>query len=70
MSGATPLPPPIEPERAAARRLPDEVAADRATQLDLVSDLEDIGEIGRNLAVLQPLDGDRHATAVLWRAIE
>ena len=39
-----------------AGRLPDEVPADRATELEPVTGLQLVGEVGRDLAVLDPLD--------------
>ena len=35
---------------------PDEPAADRATEIELVPHLDDVGEVGRDLAVLEPFD--------------
>ena len=46
-----------EEQRAAGRGLPDEVAADRAAQLELVAGTELVDEVGRDLAVVEPLDG-------------
>src|SRR6478736_2694301 len=45
-------------------RLPDEVAADRAAQLDLVASAELVGQVGGDLALLEPLDRERDAGAV------
>ena len=38
-------------------RRPDEVAADRPAQLELVADLEHVGEVRGDLAIGHPLDG-------------
>ena len=43
--------------------MPDEVAPDWATELELVSDPQLIGQIGRDLSVLEPFDRD-HETFV------
>ena len=48
-----------EQQRAAGRGVPDEVAADRAAQLELVAGPELVDEVGRDLAVVQALDGER-----------
>ena len=47
-----------EEERAAERLPPDEVAADRAAQLELVPGLEASRQVRRHLAVVEPLDGE------------
>ena len=48
-----------EKQRLVAARLPDEVAADRAAHLDLVALAQLFREIGRDLPVVEHLDGDR-----------
>ena len=53
-----------EQQRAALRRLPDEVAADRAAQLDLVARPQLVGQVRRDLAVVEALDGELDAGAV------
>jgi hypothetical protein len=45
-----------EQERPPERLLPNEVAADRAAQLELVAGLERLGQVRRHLAVVEPLD--------------
>ena len=44
-------------------RIPDEVAADRASHLDLVALARLVHEVGRDLAFLEALDGEREAVA-------
>jgi hypothetical protein len=46
-----------EEQRAAERRAPDEVAADRAAQFEIVSRLQGLGQVGRHLARVEPFDG-------------
>ena len=53
-SGTTPVPPADAERRASA--VPDEPAADRSAHLELVAGLDDVGEVGRHLAVVEPLD--------------
>ena len=53
-------------QRAARRRVPDEVAADRAAQLELVAGPELVDEVRRDLAVVEPLDGE-HERSILGR---
>ena len=48
-----------EEQRPAGGRLPDEVAADRPAQLEPVAHGGHIDEVGRYLAVLEPLHRDR-----------
>ena len=48
-----------EQQRASVLHPPGEVAADRTAQLDLVARAELLGEIGRHLAVVDPLDRER-----------
>ena len=48
-----------EQQRAAVGDRPRERAADRPAHLDLVADLHDLGQVGRDLAVLDPVDRDR-----------
>src|SRR5262249_15078547 len=55
-----------EQQRTAQARLPDEIAPDRATQLELVPHTQLIGQVGRHLAILDALDGQRHLP-LLWR---
>src|SRR4029077_7213417 len=43
---------------------PDEIAADRAPQLDLVARPKLVGQVWGDLAVLEPLDRERDAGAV------
>jgi hypothetical protein len=43
--------------------LPDEVTADRPAQLQVVPGPQLVGEIRRDLAVIEPFDGDRHRLA-------
>ena len=45
-------------QRPAEAGVPDEVAADRAAQLDPVADDHDVVEEGRDLAVVDALDRD------------
>ena len=45
-----------EEQRPTAARLPDEVPADRASELEPVAGLQLVGEVRRDLAVLDPLD--------------
>ena len=47
---------PDEEERPVEGLLPDEVAADRAAQLELVARPQLVDEVGRDLAVVEPLD--------------
>ena len=54
-----PDPPADQHHRPAVARLPDEVAADRAAQLDPVTRAHLVDEVGRHLAVGQPLDRER-----------
>ena len=58
-----PDPPATSMSGRALGRFPDEVAADRAAQLDLVARPELVGQVGGNLAVLEPLDRKRDASA-------
>src|SRR4051812_12438773 len=44
-------------ERAAKRLLPDEVASDRAAQLELVTSAQLIRQVGRHLPVVELLNG-------------
>jgi hypothetical protein len=53
-----------EQQRPALRRLPDEVAADRAAELDPVARPELVRQEGRDLAVLETLDGQLDAGAI------
>ena len=53
-------------ERPAERLFPDEVAADRPAQLELVPGPQLADEIGRHLPVVEPLDGE-HEVLVLGR---
>jgi hypothetical protein len=53
-------------QRAAVVGSPGEVAADRAAQLELVAGLKLVDEIGRHLAVVEPLHRQRQ-TLVLGR---
>jgi hypothetical protein len=53
-----------EQQRTVLRRPPDEVAADRATQLDLVAGPELVGQVRGNLAVVEALDRELDARAV------
>ena len=57
---------PDEQQRAARGRLPDEVAADRAAQLELVAGPQLVDEIRRDLAVVEALDGE-HERSLLGR---
>ena len=52
-----------EEERAAECGLPDEVAADRPAELQLVTGAELVDEVGRHLTVVEPLHGE-HEIAV------
>ena len=63
-SAGDPAPPATRHSGPPRSRLPDEVPADRPTQLDLVADDQDISEVRRHLAVVEPLDRDRHARPV------
>src|SRR5205807_9008509 len=53
-----------EQHRAAVLRLPDEVAADRPAQLDAVAGVELVGQVRRDLAVVEPLDREVDAGAL------
>ena len=55
-----------EEERAAECGLPDEVAADRPAELELVAGAELVDEVRRDLTVVEPLHGE-HEIAVLRR---
>jgi hypothetical protein len=59
-----PDPPGHEHQRPALGGLPDEVAADRAAQLDLLARPELVGQVGGDLAVVEPLDGEPDASTV------
>jgi hypothetical protein len=48
-----------EQQRTAVLAAPDEVPADRAAQLQLITATELVGQIRRDLAVLEPLDRQR-----------
>src|SRR6185437_2461063 len=48
-----------EEERAALRKIPHEVAADRPAQLEPVAHLKHIAQIWRHLGVVETLDGER-----------
>ena len=56
-----------EQQRAALRRLPDEVAADGPAELDLVARPELVGQVGGDLAVVEALDRELDASAVRRR---
>ena len=58
ISGTTPEPPPNQEQRTAIGDLPHEMAADRSAQLDIVADRGDLVEEGRDLAVVETLDGE------------
>src|SRR5919106_1272126 len=58
---------PGEQEWPALRGLPDEVAAYGATELDLVASAELVGQIRRDLAVVEAFDGQLDACAVRRR---
>ena len=60
ISGTTPEPPAISSIGPPVVRVPDEVPADRAAQLDPVAEHHDVVHEGRDLAVGQPLDGQLH----------
>jgi hypothetical protein len=47
-----------EEDGPALARVPDEIAADRPAQLELVADDEHVSKVGGDLAVRQPLDGE------------
>ena len=51
-------------ERPGQRCLPDEVAPDRPAQLELIAGLEHVGEVRRDLAVIEPLDREREEFTV------
>ena len=53
-------------QRATAGRFPDEVAADRAAQLQLVAGAQLVDEEGGDLAVVESLDGE-HDAVILGR---
>ena len=55
ISGTTPEPPPTQQRRRLAA--PDEVGGERAADLDLVALDDDVVEVGRDLSVLEPVDG-------------
>ena len=61
-----PEPPATSSSGPPSRRLPDEVAADRARAARSGRRRELVGEVGRDLAVVEPLDGELEA-AVLGR---
>src|SRR3954464_5064186 len=48
-----------EQQWAADSDIPDEIPTNRSAQLQLVARAQLVGEIGRHLAVLEPLDGER-----------
>ena len=56
ISGTMPEPPPTSSSGPPVGRVPGEVAADRAAQLELVAAPELVDEVRRDLAVVQPLD--------------
>ena len=64
-----PRPAADEQQRAAVGDRPRERAADRPAHLELVADLHDLGQVGRDLAVVDPVDRDRRSR-VLGRARE
>ena len=47
-----------EQQPPALRRLPDEIAADGATEFDLVARPELVGQVRGHLAVVEALDGE------------
>ena len=51
-------------QRATQARLPDEVAADRAAQLDLIARTQLVGQVRRDLAVVEALDRQLHPVAI------
>jgi hypothetical protein len=53
-----------EQQRAAVGRAPREVPADRAADLELVARPHLAGEVGRDLAVVDPLDGQLEPRAL------
>jgi hypothetical protein len=65
-----PDPPGHEHQRPALGGLPDEVAADRAAQLDLLARPELVGQVGGDLAVVEPLDGEPTRVPSSAEAIE
>ena len=65
MSGTTPEPPPTSSAGAVA--VPDEPAADRAAHLELVADLDLVVQERRDLAVLEPFDGELDLAGVVGR---
>ena len=67
ISGTTPEPPPISSDRTGLGCVPDEMAAERPFHLDLVADRRDLVEEGRDLAILQPLDGQLDLVAGFGR---
>src|SRR5581483_4696529 len=54
-------------ERSAVADLPDEIAADRPAQFDRVPDRGDIMKEGRDLAVVETLNGQLDHTSRPWR---
>jgi hypothetical protein len=54
-------------QRAAVRNVPHEMPADRPAQFDGVPDLGHVMEEGRDLAVVEPLDGELDARSLFWR---
>ena len=53
-NGTTPVPPPTQQRGRLA--VPDEPAADRPADLERVAGLDDVGQVARHLAVVEPLD--------------
>ena len=64
MSGTMPAAATGQQHGPPVNRRPDEIAADRPAQLDLVADLEHVGEVRRDLAIVDPLDGDGDAVPI------
>ena len=69
-NGTTPEPPATSSSGPPSVGLPHEVAADRAAQLQLVADAQLVDEIGRDLAVVEPLDREHEAASSGAEAIE
>jgi hypothetical protein len=51
-------------QRSAVAGVPHEPAADRAAQLELIAGAQFLGQVGRDLAVVEPFYGDRDRLAV------
>ena len=69
-SGTTPGAAADQQHRGGVVAVPDEPAADRAAQLELVADVGDGGQVRRHLAVVDADDGQLEAVGPGGDAIE